>query len=53
MQWLLLVLLILSTLTLGGCEIAGDIFKLGAGVGAFAVILVVAGIGFLAMKMRG
>lgn len=53
MQWLFMVLLILSTLTLGGCEIAGDIFKAGAWVGALAVILVIAGIGFLAAKMRG
>ena len=53
MQWLFVVLLILSTLTLSGCEVVGDIFKAGVWVGALAVILIVAGIGFLAAKMRG
>ena len=53
MQWLFVVLLILSTLTLSGCEAIGDIFKAGVWVGALAVILIVAGIGFLAAKMRG
>jgi hypothetical protein len=53
MQWLFVVLLILSTLTLGGCEIAGDIFKAGVWVGVLAVVLLIAGIGFLVAKMRG
>ena len=53
MRWLLVLLLILSTLTLGGCEVIGDIFQAGVWVGAVAVILVVAGIGFLVAKMRG
>jgi len=53
MQWLFVVLLILSTLTLGGCEVAGDIFKAGVWVGVLAVVVIVAAIGFLATKMRG
>ena len=53
MRWLLVLLVILSTLTLGGCEVIGDIFKAGFWVGAVAVILVVAGVGFLLTKMRG
>ena len=53
MQWLFVVLLILSTLTLGGCEVVGDIFKAGVWVGVLAVVVIVAAIGFLATKMRG
>jgi hypothetical protein len=53
MRWLLVVLVLLSTLTLGGCEVIGDIFKAGFWVGAVAVIVIVAGIGFLFAKMRG
>jgi hypothetical protein len=53
MQWVLVLLVLLSTLTLGGCEIAGDIFKAGFWVGIVAVVLVVAGIGFVFAKMRG
>jgi hypothetical protein len=52
MRLFLVVLVLLSTLTLGACEVAGDIFKAGVGVGVLAVILVVAGIAFLATKMR-
>ena len=53
MRWLLVLLVLLSTLTLGACELAGDIFKAGVWVGAIAVIAIVAGIGFLVAKMRG
>ena len=53
MRWLLVVLLILSTLTLGGCEVIGDIFKAGVWVGVLMVVLIVAAVGFLAAKMRG
>lgn len=52
MRFFLIVLVLLSTLTVGACEVAGDIFKAGVWVGVLAVVLVVAGIGFLAAKMR-
>ena len=50
---LLLVLLLLSTLMLGGCELIGDIFQAGVWVGVILVVLVLAGIAFLAAKLRG
>jgi uncharacterized membrane protein YkvI len=53
MRLLWLMLLMLSSLTLAGCEVVGDIFKAGAWVGALAVILVIAIVGFLAAKLRG
>ena len=48
--WLTLVLL--STLMLGGCEVIGGIFKAGMWTGIIIVVLVLAGIAFLATKMR-
>jgi hypothetical protein len=51
MQTLLLLLVLLSTLTLGGCELVGDIFQAGMAVGVILVLLVVAGIVFLARKI--
>jgi uncharacterized membrane protein YkvI len=53
MNWLVLALLLLSTMMVAGCEVVEGIFKAGFWVGAIAVILIVAGIGFLAMKMKG
>jgi len=47
------MLILLSTFTLGGCEVIGGIFKAGFWVGVIAVVLVVAIVGFLAAKMRG
>lgn len=38
------LLLFVAMLTLGGCEIAGDIFKAGVWVGVLLVVLVVGGI---------
>ena len=52
MRWLLVTLVLLSTLTFGGCEVIGDIFKAGVWVGAIAVVLVIAGIGFVVAKLR-
>ena len=37
-------LLLAAALTLGGCEIAGDIFNAGVWVGVLLVVLVVGGI---------
>ena len=53
MRWLLLTLILLSTLAFGGCEVIGGIFKAGFWVGVIAVVLVIAGVGFLATKLRG
>jgi hypothetical protein len=49
----LIVLLLLSVLTLPGCELAGDIFEAGVWTGLIAVVLVVTIIGFLIAKVRG
>jgi hypothetical protein len=53
MAWLQLLLLVLVATTLSGCEVVGGIFKAGAWVGALAVILVIAIVGFIAAKVRG
>ena len=53
MQVLLLVLILLSTLALGGCEVIGDIFQAGMWVGVIGVVLVLAVVGFLVAKLRG
>jgi hypothetical protein len=53
MAWLPVLLLMLAAVTLPGCEIVGGIFKAGAWVGALAVIIVIAIVGFLAVKIRG
>jgi hypothetical protein len=51
MQTLLLLLVLLSTLTLGGCELVGDIFQAGMAVGVILVVLVIAGIVLVARKL--
>ena len=51
MAWLQLLLLLLIVAFLPGCAIAGGIFKAGAWVGALAVILVIAVIGFIVAKV--
>ena len=48
----LLILLLLSTLTLGGCEVVGGIFKAGIYTGVIVVVLVLLAIGLLWRKMR-
>ena len=49
----LFALLLLTTLTLPGCEIIGDIFKAGVWVGVLLVIGVIALIVWLVTKSRG
>jgi TRAP-type C4-dicarboxylate transport system permease large subunit len=44
--------LILSTITLTGCELIGDIFKAGVWVGVILVILVIAVIFWVVSKSR-
>jgi hypothetical protein len=53
MSWLLLLLLVVVSLALPGCELVGDIFQAGAWVGAIAVIIVIALVGLIAAKIRG
>ena len=48
----LFVLLCLSTVTLAGCEIAGDIFEAGVWVGVLGIVLVVVIVAFIASKLR-
>jgi len=51
MTWVQLLLLVVIALMLPGCAVVGGIFKAGAWVGALAVILVIAIVGFLAVKI--
>lgn len=53
MNWLVLALVLLSTVTFAGCEVVEGIFKAGFWVGAIAVVLILAVVGFAAMKLRG
>ena len=53
MRTLLLILVLLSTLTLGGCELVGDIFQAGMAAGVILVLLVVAGVVILLRKLMG
>ena len=53
MVWVQLLLLVLVAIALPGCAVVGGIFKAGAWVGALAVILVIAIVGFVAMKIGG
>lgn len=52
MRFLLLALLLTLTPMMAGCDAIQGIFKAGFVVGVLAVVLIVAGIGFLVMKMR-
>jgi hypothetical protein len=47
----LLILVLLATVLLAGCELVGDIFQAGMAVGIIVVLLVIAGIVYLARKM--
>lgn len=53
MRFLWLVLLMLATIPLAGCELAGDIFQAGMWVGAIVIVLIIAIVGFIAAKIRG
>ncbi len=53
MRTLWLILVLLSTLTMGACELIGDVFQAGMAVGVILVVLVIVGIAFLARKMMG
>jgi hypothetical protein len=46
------VLVLLAGITLGACELAGDIFQAGMAVGVFIIIAIVALVIFLMNKVR-
>ena len=48
--WLLFVFLLLSTVSLAGCEVIGDIFKAGVWTGVLLVVLVIGFIVWLLTK---
>ena len=52
MAWLRLLLVMLVTLPLTACELAGDIFQAGVWVGVIMIVAVVAVIGFVIAKIR-
>jgi hypothetical protein len=49
----LIVLLVLASLALPGCEVIGGIFKAGVWVGVIGVVIVLAIVAFIAAKVRG
>ena len=51
MHTLLLLLVLLSTVLLSGCQVIGDIFQAGMAVGVIVVVVILAGIIFLARKL--
>jgi len=51
--FLLLALLVVSAMTLTGCEVIGGIFKAGMWTGVIAIVLVLVVVGFIAAKIRG
>jgi hypothetical protein len=53
MGWVQLVLLLMATVTMAGCELAGDILEAGVWMGAIAVVLVVGAVAFVIAKIRG
>lgn len=53
MQTLLLVLVLLSTVLLGGCELIGDVFQAGIAVGVILVVLIIAAVVMLGRKLVG
>lgn len=52
MGWLRLLLVLLATVSLAGCEVIGDIFQAGMAVGIIAILFVIAFIGFIVAKIR-
>jgi hypothetical protein len=52
MTWLRLLLVMLATLPLTACELAGDIFEAGIWIGVVMVAVVVGIIAFIVAKIR-
>jgi hypothetical protein len=53
MRFLWLILLVLATIPLAGCELVGDIFQAGMWVGVIFVVMIIAFVGFIAARIRG
>ncbi len=53
MKKLQLLSVLVLLLTLSSCQVVGDIFKAGVGVGVFAVVAVVGLVIFLIAKVAG
>ena len=53
MRFLWLILLMLATVPLAGCELAGNIFQAGMWVGAIFIVGIIALVAFIAAKIRG
>ena len=53
MRFLWLAVLLAATSMLSGCEAIEGIFKAGFFVGVIAVVAILAGIGFLVVKLKG
>jgi len=52
-RYLLITLLVLASMTFGGCEVIGGIFKAGVGVGVLMVVTLLAIVAFIASRVRG
>jgi uncharacterized membrane protein YkvI len=52
MAWLQLLVLMLVSVTVAGCELAGNIFQAGMWVGAIIIVGAIAIAGFIAAKIR-
>lgn len=52
MAWVQLLVLVLLSVTVAGCELAGDIFEAGVWVGAILIVAIVGVIAFIAAKIR-
>lgn len=52
MAWLQVLVLVLVSMTVAGCELAGDIFQAGVWVGAIIIVGIIAIVGFIAAKIR-
>lgn len=56
-QWLvrvlMVVLVVVASISVSGCEAIGDIFKAGVWVGALFIVVIIAIVGFIAAKIRG
>ena len=55
-QWLsrslLMAMLVVTSMTVAGCELIGNIFQAGMWVGGLFVVIIVVAVGFVAAKMR-
>lgn len=53
MAWLQVLMLVLVSMTMAGCELAGNIFQAGMWVGAIMIVGLVALVALVAAKIRG